>query len=261
MKRARSSRRQSGFTLVELMVSITIGLILLAGIVQVFLANKQAFKLQQGVSRGQESGRTSMFLLSRTVRQAGYYQLDPNFGGVQKTTLFPAATPRIEGTDGGGSNPDTLVIRFQGHKDGSMLDCLGRPVTCLGNADCEANPFGGVIVTNTFALGATDPVTGSRALTCRRDIPDANPAVADNPAPKLIEGVTSFQVLYGVDTVDDGITVVDQYVTADDVTDWARVLSVQITLVTNSVEKVDAAAATGKLVTQTYSQTITLRNL
>lgn len=253
------ARDERGFSLVELMTAITISMILLSGVVQVFLANKQAFKLQQGSSRAQESGRTGVFILARTIREAGYYRFSPDFKDFAES-VFTAAAPRIQGTDGGGSNPDTLTIRYQGHTDGAIVDCLGRPVTCLGNTDCIADPLAhNLTVTNVFALSSADPVTGVRSLTCARSIPDANPAVLDSTPNKLIEGVTDFQVMYGVDTNDDSTA--DQYVDADDVTDWALVKSVQISMIANSVEKVDAGAATGKMLTQTYTQTIELRNL
>ncbi len=63
---------QFGFSIVELMVALTISLILLAGIIQVFLANKQTFRLNGGVSQVQENGRFAEEFLGQEVRMAGF---------------------------------------------------------------------------------------------------------------------------------------------------------------------------------------------
>lgn len=64
--------RQRGLSLIELMISITLGLILLTGVMQMFLSSRAVFSTQQGMSRIQESGRLAMEFVSRDVRMAGY---------------------------------------------------------------------------------------------------------------------------------------------------------------------------------------------
>ena len=67
-----SAPRQSGFTLVELMVAMTISLVVLAGVIQVFVSNKQTHRSQQANARLQESGRTAIALLQRDIRPVGF---------------------------------------------------------------------------------------------------------------------------------------------------------------------------------------------
>lgn len=62
----------SGFSLVELMISIVLGLILMTGVVKMFLGSKVAFSSQQAVSRIQETGRLAIEFMSRDIRMAGY---------------------------------------------------------------------------------------------------------------------------------------------------------------------------------------------
>jgi len=64
--------RQQGLSLVELMIAITIGLVLMAGVVQMFLSSKTVFTTQQGMSRIQETGRLAIDFLARDIRQAGF---------------------------------------------------------------------------------------------------------------------------------------------------------------------------------------------
>lgn len=64
--------KQKGLSLIELMIAITLGLILLTGVMQVFLSSKMVFSSQQALSRVQETGRLAIEFLSRDIRMAGY---------------------------------------------------------------------------------------------------------------------------------------------------------------------------------------------
>ena len=62
---------QSGLTLVEIMVALTIGLVLTAGTIQLFVGSKQTYRLQEAMSRIQESGRFAIELLNEDLRWGG----------------------------------------------------------------------------------------------------------------------------------------------------------------------------------------------
>ena len=64
--------KQQGLSLVELMIALTIGIVLMTGVAQMFLSSKQVFSTQKGVSRVQETGRLAMEFLARDIREAGY---------------------------------------------------------------------------------------------------------------------------------------------------------------------------------------------
>jgi len=65
-------RKQSGLSLIELMIAITLGLVLMAGVMQVFLSSRVTFSTHQAMSRVQETGRLAMEFLSRDIRMAGF---------------------------------------------------------------------------------------------------------------------------------------------------------------------------------------------
>ena len=119
---------ERGFTLVELMISMVLGLVIIGGATGVILANRQSYRANEGLSQIQESARTAFELLARDVRQAGVTGCDSNgrianvlespsgtlwwqdwfgirgFDGAQQGTAveFGAGAPpsnRIEGTD------------------------------------------------------------------------------------------------------------------------------------------------------------------
>ncbi len=67
-----SSHKQSGLTLIEIMVALTLSLLLLAGMIQVFQSNKQSYRVQDALSRVQENGRFAIDFISRDLRMAGF---------------------------------------------------------------------------------------------------------------------------------------------------------------------------------------------
>ena len=64
---------QRGFGLIELMIAMTLGLILILGVAQVFLNSKRSFVVQQQVAVLQENARFLLTRISRDVRQAGVF--------------------------------------------------------------------------------------------------------------------------------------------------------------------------------------------
>lgn len=95
--------------------------------------------------------------------------------------------------------------------------------------------------------------------------------VGRNVPEELVEGVDTLQVLYGVDTNADRI--VDDYITADAVTNWDNIVGVRIGLLLRSLEQygstpdtehrvldVDVAAAGDRRERLQFTTTIALRN-
>lgn len=83
MKMKFSIKRQQGLSIVELMVALTLGLILTAGLVQIFASNRQGFELTQASARVQEAGRISVEIISQSLRNAGYWGCNPNKNNIE----------------------------------------------------------------------------------------------------------------------------------------------------------------------------------
>ena len=66
---ARGSQR--GFTMVELMVALLLGLVLIGGVINVFLTSGQTLRVNQNLSRVHENARFAIEMFSREIRQAG----------------------------------------------------------------------------------------------------------------------------------------------------------------------------------------------
>jgi type IV pilus assembly protein PilW len=69
---ATDARHCHGMTLIELMVSMVLGLLIVGGATSAILANRQSYRTNEALSQLQESQRTAFELLSRDVREAGF---------------------------------------------------------------------------------------------------------------------------------------------------------------------------------------------
>lgn len=63
--------RVRGFTLVELMVGMALGLVVVGIVVNILMSNLQTYRVNEDMGRLQESARTSFELMARDVREAG----------------------------------------------------------------------------------------------------------------------------------------------------------------------------------------------
>ncbi len=81
-------QKQLGLSLIEMMVSMTLGLIVLSGVLVVFVNSSSARNEVERTTRQIENGRYASEILSEDLRLAGFYgQLDPT------TVATPGALP------------------------------------------------------------------------------------------------------------------------------------------------------------------------
>ena len=80
MRKTGAGSGQHGFSLVELMVAVTIGLMLTLAIASLYVVNKRTFRTQDDASRLQESSRAAFDILGYHIRLAGFVDAsdDPN---------------------------------------------------------------------------------------------------------------------------------------------------------------------------------------
>lgn len=74
MARARRSipGYAGGFSLVEIMIALTLSLLLLGAVFQIFISAKASYRVNAGLARLQETGRFATGLLVDDIRMAGY---------------------------------------------------------------------------------------------------------------------------------------------------------------------------------------------
>ena len=64
-------RSPAGFTLIELMVAMLLGLVVIAGVTSVFLANQRVYRTSQALGDVQDNTRMAFEMMARDVRDAG----------------------------------------------------------------------------------------------------------------------------------------------------------------------------------------------
>lgn len=89
---------QKGLSLVELMISITLGLLLMTGVTQIFLSSKDTYRTQQASSRVQETGRLALEFISKDLRMAGFTGFRGR--GVRTLNKLPVANYVTQFEDG-----------------------------------------------------------------------------------------------------------------------------------------------------------------
>lgn len=69
--RRRPRSRQRGFNLIELMIAMTLGLLIMLGVLQVFMASRSSYSASVAAAQAQETGRFALELLKPHLRAAG----------------------------------------------------------------------------------------------------------------------------------------------------------------------------------------------
>ncbi len=238
------ARRQRGFTLVEMMVAVSIGLVVALGLAMSFVNLKTTWLTQDKLSQLQDNERLAMAFLTASVQEAGYY---PDPTGASPLPAYTnatygnvAAAQAIQGAASSGATSATLSTVYATANNDGVLTCQGG-----------TNGTGGTVnIRNVFFVDNT-----SHTLNC---IVYANNATTSAPgavAAQLVSNVNSMDVQYAVDTDGDGS--VDRYLTADLMTtaQWTAVKAVRITL-----NFINPNAAVDGNATIPWVQTINLMN-
>lgn len=122
---ASQRRRQSGVSLIELMVAMIIGLFLLLGAVTLYNQSRNTYRASEGVARLQEVARLALDVIEADVRMANYWGLNSrpdyivNRAGVGDT--LPAEFTSAQGgriSSCGGANSN-WAIDLDSYLDGT----------------------------------------------------------------------------------------------------------------------------------------------
>lgn len=218
--------RQRGYSIVELMVAVTIGLFLLTGLFSILQSTRDTSTNQAALAQLQDNERIAVTMMSETLQEAGYY---PNASTTLATSAFGTST--AFGKAGqlvvGGANPngasygETITVRYQNDATGTVLGCLGT-------ADA-------VNIAHEYQFLIVPVVTNGTSVSTLECAKDGNTAVP------LVANVTQLTFVYGV--ASNGATVANTYLTATQLNtnqangvspDWTDVYSVKMTLSFNN---------------------------
>lgn len=219
-RRAEPCSNARGFTFVELMVAIALGLFLIGGLLTLVQAMRRTNTNQSGLSQLQDNERMAMQLITDVVQSTGYFTSPlTNTANSQFLvgTYGPAAFNTGQALLGNHTAgvPDIITNRYQT----AGTNVGDNAINCTGNPSATPASFVNQITVNT----TTDYLTCTVWVNANQPVSVA-----------LVPGITAMSVLYGVES-GNGVATnsVDAYLTADLVTSsnlWPQVRSVQVTL-------------------------------
>ncbi len=211
------ARVTCGFTLVELLVAMTLGLFLTVVVAQLFLGSRATYTTTDELSRMQENIRFTQQLLGRVLYLTSYMSSPNSYRERERTpnastpVLFEGATTALTATEGAGTASDAFTVRFEGSgpagaADGTITDCLGRPIDST------------TMAVNIFSIGANG------GLMCDN-------GQGGGPV-EVVPDVENMQVLFGEDTAawKARDATVDRFVPFSSVASADRVVALRIAL-------------------------------
>jgi type IV pilus assembly protein PilW len=160
-------KRQFGFSLVELMVAITLGLLLTGAVISVFIGSRTAYQSTAGVGDMADSGRFALNLIGESVRSAGNLACNSAMTATGQWTGFAPAFINgyaqsgvpgqggITGFESNGTTPPAAIVL-------PLNPVVGAANTWTPNLDPG--------MTGAIPAGPGQPVQGSDVLVLRSSV-------------------------------------------------------------------------------------------
>lgn len=240
---SRMPHRSAGFTLIEMMISLVLGLLVLGAIGSVYIGSKRTSTTRDAMAMLQENGRIAIRHLQAGIAPAGYPMEDsiPSFiysdvtDAAEETVLVAATKDGIKRlttdatacsdltTDASGEAyvacPDSITISFAARTSGYEADCLGstRAMSVGGQA----------LMVNRFFVE-------NGVLKCQGS--------SNTSSQPIAEGVENMQILYGVELDDRKLMLTAKELNAwvvkdgEDQVSWNTVSVVQVALLVSSIK-------------------------
>ena len=118
-RRHTPDSRQAGLTLIEIMIAMTISLVLLAGVIQIFVSNKKTYRMQEAASQIQEGGRFAVQMMNHDLRMAGYF-------GCSSLVANPVNRVDLDGDGAADSNANFAGGGLQGFEYSDLPITIGN---------------------------------------------------------------------------------------------------------------------------------------
>jgi len=219
MNGLRAVRRMRGYSVLELLIAVSIGLLVSLAAVQLFVTNQVNFQLQRGLGDVSENGRFALDFMGRQLRQGGYAPSSktlerwptivvsaadlptgtPGLAVVVSQNNLPKLAPAATGLQGGIGPSDRLTIQY--YTPVAAMDCEGQAV-----------PAGSYVVARFFLRADSVAKTGS-ALACEGGYHDGSSAATmqnfltgNTGGAVILSALDNFQVLLGVGNVAESLS-------------------------------------------------------
>lgn len=159
--RSHRRARSGGFSLIELMVALVLGLIVTGAVISTFISVHSASNDTAGIAELADNGRIALDILQQTLRSAGYMACNSTLRqvvapGLDPTPLTGDFTEALSGYEASGSDP------------GSALTLQALPVGDSSQGDWDSTPeLGGALDSSVISEGNMSnalPIAGSDVI-------------------------------------------------------------------------------------------------
>lgn len=259
-----------GFSLIELMVSMAIGLFLMAGVFTVYLNTRDSQRMLEDQVAMLDNARFAMETIGYDLRHAGLWGRLNEPGNVDAALAAglvanecapgwsTTATVPVMGFDGSSPYVGTCTPNYwAGNPAAPATDVIEMRYT-HGAALAALQPnmlyMNGDVNQSVYFVGAASPSVSASAQDFQAvanayyisnftdDVADGIPAlhrVSVEPGPVVVDqvllsGVVNLQVQFGIDTDNDGA--VNTYVDPGPAVEWNKVRSAQVWIVVQSTD-------------------------
>lgn len=259
MRHGAAALRQAGFTLVELMVAMVIGLVVIGAVLATYLGSVGSGRGTTALGQITEDADIAMRLLRTHLSMADYSRPYAATAGGGFTRILQGKVMGVFGCDGGftthvkanapgdatntdpltcvgdadpakGKLPDAVAIRYEADASNAYVPAGSTdPTDCLGQKLDKVTDVTGVVPVHYMADNRFI-VTSGNSLSCAGN---GHTAFASQP---LVDNVVNLQLRYGVAAAGTPGQV-QRYLTATAVTTanaWPLVVSVRACIVVSS---------------------------
>ncbi len=248
MNGSRIPRGMRGVSLIELMISLAIGLVVVGAVLVTFVDSGKVSRYQTALGQMNQDAQLALNLLSREVQLAGYVSPVQTLGstpalfgcdGTAGAVPFadPAATGDLTCNAAVGATVSAFEVVYEADTYNTVVAAGNLPTDCLVNKQ-PAPSLGPYIVRNRYFID-TGPAS-------RPELYCASNWSAKQP---LVENVDDLQIWYGVTTAAAPTQVIryaragkdastPNTVNAQAAGEWNNVMSVKICLLMRSSEPI-----------------------
>jgi type IV pilus assembly protein PilW len=121
----RALRWQRGLTLIEVMISVVLGLVVIGAVSYVYLSSKGAYRGNESLALAQEAGRVALDSIARDIRRAGALGCSSQLSITNQPIAISVLVP-----SGTATNPAAVTV-----------DANGRPIPVQGFKPAAYTPL------------------------------------------------------------------------------------------------------------------------
>ena len=253
----KGNKQQFGFSLIELMIGMVIGLLVTGIVITVFSQSKKSYSQDEEIAQLQENGRYALQLLTRELAMAGYAgpiyivgDISTSVAGnpcgfadwykiIEEPIIFPSTAPTC--ISGVKADTDILVIK--------RVAGVATATQSANKLYLQTSGTGGSIQQSIAGSSASPPFTdweyivriyyikdktvdGETIPTLRRAQLKSDMTWRDE---ELVMGIENIQISFGIDS--DSNSAVDTYKTSPSAAELKQAATAKVDILVRSINK------------------------